>query len=332
MALLLRMGGVPARRGHRLLARRLFERKQAWIVRDTDAHSWVEAWFDDYGWVTFDPTPPATPARSQIAAIAAPPSAAALRDAAITNQGGRGQRLGRPRAAGSREELFNRLRGAGGATAERGRGARGSGGGPPLWLLVPFALLLSAGAGVAIVRTRRRRPDDPLDRAIIELEAALRRSGPEPAGGMTLRQLERKLALSQEAAGYLRAISAGRYAPRPVLPTNAQRRALRRELATRARLREPRADVLGAAPAPALTGGEAPYSEAAVRGARGSWRISDRMRSSRGSALVSTCVIAAATAGGARRSARASRGRRRDSRDGPRGPSAARSGASPRAR
>jgi hypothetical protein len=82
-----------------------------------------------------------------------------------------------------------------------------------------------------LLRARRRRPDDPVDRAIAELLTALRRSGREPAGGMTLLELERRLGLSDEAAGYLRAISAGRYAPRPVAPTNAQRKALRRELA-----------------------------------------------------------------------------------------------------
>ena len=48
---------------------------------------------------------------------------------------------------------------------------------------------------------------------------------------MTLRQLERRLGLSGDAAAYLRAVSAARYAPRPVRPTGEQRRALRRELA-----------------------------------------------------------------------------------------------------
>ena len=49
---------------------------------------------------------------------------------------------------------------------------------------------------------------------------------------MTLRQLERRLGLSGEAAAYLRAVSAGRYASASAPPTNAQRRALRRELAS----------------------------------------------------------------------------------------------------
>jgi protein-glutamine gamma-glutamyltransferase len=29
-----------------------------WVVRASDAHSWVEAWMPGYGWSTFDPTPP----------------------------------------------------------------------------------------------------------------------------------------------------------------------------------------------------------------------------------------------------------------------------------
>ena len=69
MAVLLRMGGVPARVATGFSPGGLSKRKGAWIVRDTDAHSWVEVWFDEYGWVTFDPTPSGTPARSQVAAL-----------------------------------------------------------------------------------------------------------------------------------------------------------------------------------------------------------------------------------------------------------------------
>ena len=58
-ALLLRMGGVPARVATGFSPGGFSKRKQAWIVRDTDAHSWVEAWFDQTGWVTYDPTPAA---------------------------------------------------------------------------------------------------------------------------------------------------------------------------------------------------------------------------------------------------------------------------------
>ena len=59
MALLLRMGGLPARVATGFTPGGYSERHDAWIVRDTDAHAWVEVWFDAYGWVTLDPTPAA---------------------------------------------------------------------------------------------------------------------------------------------------------------------------------------------------------------------------------------------------------------------------------
>ena len=70
MALMLRMGGVPARVATGFSPGGYSDRKKAWIVRDTDAHAWVEIWFDAYGWVTVDPTPEATPARSLVGALA----------------------------------------------------------------------------------------------------------------------------------------------------------------------------------------------------------------------------------------------------------------------
>ena len=75
MALLLRMGGISARVATGFSPGGFSSRKKAWIVRDTDAHAWVEVWFDKYGWVPIDPTPDGTPARSQVAALAPAPGA-----------------------------------------------------------------------------------------------------------------------------------------------------------------------------------------------------------------------------------------------------------------
>jgi transglutaminase-like putative cysteine protease len=230
MALLLRMGGVPARVATGFSPGGYSKRKQAWIVRDTDAHSWVEAWFEGYGWITLDPTPSDTPARSQIASIAAPTADEQAADNPAGDPDAGGNTPADRRAAGSREELFNQLRGGGGTATEDDGAAADSG--VPLWPLIPAALLLSAGGALWVARRRRDRPDDPLERAILELETALRRSGRPTPAGMTLRQLERRLGLSGDAAAYLRAVSAARYAPRPVVPTAEQRRALRRELAS----------------------------------------------------------------------------------------------------
>ncbi len=95
------------------------------------------------------------------------------------------------------------------------------------------ALVLGV-AWMAVAGLRRRRargPLTPLDRAVAELEAALRRAGRPLPTGTTLRQLERSLGASPEAAAYLRALSASRYGPDPRDPTAAERRALRRALA-----------------------------------------------------------------------------------------------------
>ena len=63
MALLLRMGGIPARVVTGFTSGSYDSTSQQWLVTDVDAHAWVEAWFPHYGWVSFDPTPAAAPAR-----------------------------------------------------------------------------------------------------------------------------------------------------------------------------------------------------------------------------------------------------------------------------
>ena len=73
MALLLRMEGVPARVATGFSPGTTDRDTGEFVVHDTDAHSWVEAYIAPYGWVTFDPTPPVGPARLNPAS--APPRA-----------------------------------------------------------------------------------------------------------------------------------------------------------------------------------------------------------------------------------------------------------------
>lgn len=223
MAILLRMGGIPARVATGFSPGGYSERKSAWIVRDTDAHSWVEAWFDDYGWVAFDPTPAATPARSQIAALDRPPEAGEDEGDDGDDVGGSAARTG-----GVRPDLLGTQSGPGGAGAGAGEE---SGGGPAWWwyALAGVAVLLLAAWGAVRWRRRSLGPAALIDRAVAELEAALRRIG-RPTAGTTLQQLEQHLGRSPEAAAYLRALRAGRYAPTAPAPTARGRRALRREL------------------------------------------------------------------------------------------------------
>jgi transglutaminase-like putative cysteine protease len=223
MGLLLRMGGIPTRVVTGFSPGGYSKSKRAWIVRDTDAHSWVEAWFDDWGWVTFDPTPGDTPARSQIAALERAPETGTDRGDAASGDASSAARIG-----GVRPDLLGTQAGPGGAG-----GAGGGDGGPAWWFVLAAPLALALAAWVAL-RWRRRSlgPAAALDRAITELEAALRRSGRPAAAGTTLAQLEQRLGGTPQAAAYLQALRAGRYAPTAPAPTPGGRRALRRELAS----------------------------------------------------------------------------------------------------
>jgi hypothetical protein len=224
MALLLRFGGVPARVATGFSPGGFSRRQQEWVIRDRDAHSWVEAWFDGVGWVTFDPTPTATPARSLIAAIAAPRAA-------------NGDPAGRTRAgavppstrnpAGARRDLDQPVAPAGRSASERDGRA-------PVWELVAIALALLVAIGALGLWWRRREasaPMEPADRAIADLVVALRRAGRPVPPGVTLSELERRLGGSRGGASYLAALRAARYGPAPDAPTPNQRRAFRRELA-----------------------------------------------------------------------------------------------------
>lgn len=57
MAVMLRQLGIPSRLINGFRAGELNRLSGHWTVRQSDAHSWVEAWFPPYGWVEFDPTP-----------------------------------------------------------------------------------------------------------------------------------------------------------------------------------------------------------------------------------------------------------------------------------
>lgn len=200
MALLLRMGGVPARVAAGFTPGEHDEIRADWVIRDYDAHSWVEAWFPREGWVTFDPTPRAAPALS----LTLPRFRAG--DAPQLSP------RGKPTAAG----------------AHPGGTHGGTGHIVELAVLIglPALALLLLLVSVA-VRVRRARDEDGID----ELADALRRCGREPAPTLTLRQLERRLRNTDAAGAYVRALREQRYGWPGRAPSAGGRRALRRELA-----------------------------------------------------------------------------------------------------
>ncbi len=60
MAVMLRTMGIPARVVNGFRGGEYNDLTSQYIVREQDAHSWVEAYYPEFGWVTFDPTPPRT--------------------------------------------------------------------------------------------------------------------------------------------------------------------------------------------------------------------------------------------------------------------------------
>jgi protein-glutamine gamma-glutamyltransferase len=203
MALLLRMGGVPARVASGFAPGSYDKERREYVVRDLDAHSWVEAYFPGYGWVPFDPTPSVAPASSR-----ASDSAASAAQGDIHNKGGIGDRGSDPHQGG----------------------ASGSAGSTLKWPVVAFLAILLV---LTVVRHERRARKAPPGVApeLAELVRALRRSGRMPANGMTLWRLETVLGGSDAAQGYLRAVRRHRYGDEDgPPPTREERRALRRVL------------------------------------------------------------------------------------------------------
>jgi transglutaminase-like putative cysteine protease len=61
MAVMLRTLGIPARVVNGFRGGEYNDLTGSYIIRESDAHSWVEAYFPEAGWVTFDPTPGGNP-------------------------------------------------------------------------------------------------------------------------------------------------------------------------------------------------------------------------------------------------------------------------------
>jgi transglutaminase-like putative cysteine protease len=205
-ALLLRMGGIPARVATGFTSGSYDDRQREFVVRDLDAHSWVEAWFPRYGWVTRDPTPAAAPPRSQ--------------PGDDDGAGGSGRTLGAPDLGGERL-----------SDLESGRARAQRDGGSPLLPVLAGVLALAALTAGVLERRRRKHLPPPSQRPMAEFERALRRARFRGDPGMTLSRIERDFSGWPGAAGYVRALREQRYSGRPAAPTAEQRRGLRAALA-----------------------------------------------------------------------------------------------------
>jgi protein-glutamine gamma-glutamyltransferase len=221
MALMLRMIGVPARVAAGFSPGSYNRDTGEYRVRDLDAHSWVEVYFTGIGWVPFDPTPIRAPAESQSSGLLA--ASAARGDAGEVSN---------PRAGVAASERATDL---GGQFGEEG------GAGWILQVLGLIVLVAATGVAASVVRRARARrglsAEELADAQLAELRRALARLEWELPAATTLLALERRLGrvAGPASARYAAGLRAHRYDPRaPLAPGPRDRRALRRELSSRA--------------------------------------------------------------------------------------------------
>ena len=153
MAIMLRVLGVPTRNVTGFIGGTYNRFGRFYAVRQGDAHSWVEVFVEDRGWVTFDPTPPADAApRSELGG-----AWAYVRDfLEWTSQ--RWERHVVGYDFNQQVSLFQALTNRRGASILPRKWAR-----PRYGVLGVGALVLAAGAGYFYLRRRKRfeRGRDP---------------------------------------------------------------------------------------------------------------------------------------------------------------------------
>ncbi|MDX6518252.1 MAG: protein-glutamine gamma-glutamyltransferase, partial [Gaiellaceae bacterium] len=256
MALMLRYLGVPARVAAGFTSGTYDAGRSVWTVTDHDAHTWVEVWFDGYGWLPFDPTPgrgsltatySVSSPRFDLSSIAKYLGAGVtgVQDVADLKQNGNfGQR-------GIDRRVLSRTPDAPGSPSAGL--ARGRAGGSLLKLLALAALVLGGAIVLmkALRRGRRYLIRDPRRIAGAcrnELADYLVDQRVRLPAGATLEDVgaATRAELAVDASAFVRAAAAARYGPPAQAGRAARsarrelrrlRRALRRRLATRDRLR-----------------------------------------------------------------------------------------------
>ncbi len=244
MAVMLRSVGIPSRVAVGYGTGRYDTDRDAWVVLDRDAHSWVEVWFPGRGWLPFDPTPgrsapnPASVSSPEYAPTRFEIDLGGLADAAVAPP--------EPEPGPAEEPAEEEEAPAPAASS-------GDGDGPPWqWALLTLAVPLAAiPAARTALRARARRRGDERDRVISaarDLETSLRALGwaPRPAGAPSERAADVRERTGVDPSALYRRAAQARYAPEP-LPAGAGaaawresgrlRRAIRRRASLGRRLR-----------------------------------------------------------------------------------------------
>jgi protein-glutamine gamma-glutamyltransferase len=225
MALMLRMLGIPSRVVGGFSPGGLDPAHNDYLVDDTDAHNWVEVFFPGIGWATFEPTPAAAPAGTQVNDSAVDVASPLLPGESDGTSDAPEQRGGVPTAPTPGI----------GAPAGGGGGSSGLGAGPVLGLTAGIvALAAFAAYGFRAGRRARLSPDELAAGELRELERGLAKLGSPLPPGTTLRGTRDKLQrLTGPGAAprYATGLEVHRYRdPNAAPPSVAERRALRRAL------------------------------------------------------------------------------------------------------
>jgi transglutaminase-like putative cysteine protease len=258
MALMLRYLGIPARVGAGFTTGRYDAEEGVWTVSDTNAHTWVEVWFAGYGWLPFDPTPNRGRLRGEYTASSFSFDVSGATDAFGVGAAALGLEILRDRLTdGGPNAANDRVRGldpgTGAAGREQSAAADDGGGGSLIVLLLAVAGALTAGVWLLKLVRRHLRylTRDPrrLAGAVrLDLVDYLVDQRVRVSSSATPADLGRELEQGVGVAGdrLADALAAARYGPEAEAETAVRRarrelrevrRALRRRLGTRARLR-----------------------------------------------------------------------------------------------
>lgn len=224
MALMLRTLGIPSRIAVGYTGGRYDPESDEWVVIDRDAHSWVEVYFEGFGWIPFDPTPgrsvetPASVSSGDYAPLPRLARRAGVEREAVNPPSRRAD------AAPERPDRPSRQSGATGDSARDG-GALGW-----LLLLIPLAAaaaLLTRPALRGLRRARRRLRGSERSRvlgAASELESELARLGtrvpPEATGAERAEAIRRATGI--DARRLYALADTARYSPGAPAPGTAR--------------------------------------------------------------------------------------------------------------
>jgi transglutaminase-like putative cysteine protease len=224
MALMLRMLGIPSRVSTGFAPGGRDPDHNDFLVDDTDAHNWVEVFFPGIGWATFEPTPAAAPAATQLN-----DNTLGVTDPTPSGDTGAERNVPDPRGGNLPAPTPTQ-----GVAATPGGNSPGSATGMLLGVGTGAVTLLALTAyGYRARRRERLRPDELADGELWELDRALDKLGSPLLPGTTLRGAQRLLEefAGPAAARYAATLEARRYRdPSAAPPGVTERRALRRAL------------------------------------------------------------------------------------------------------